>query len=432
MKKYFILSVIFSQFTFAEQSVPFKVNVETIKNQILVNNHSLQTGIYNVQLAKQNVDQARAKLLPSLNLGLLLPALANPTFLLASVTTLFPFLIPSNWAVYKQEQSLFLADKESFKVLQLNILSSAYSLYFTTLNDQKMVDAYQKQADSLVEIYNNLKDESEVLGNIPEADLEMANAQLKDAQFKLSKLTELVREEKINLKYALGFSVDGEITLEDSTLKASSFEDKGPRTVMNRAFDVSPEIKQLHFLEDAAKSGVFNKKMSFFSTASLSGLANGNNSAFDNLKIGGALSIGFDYGVNISIAENNLYALKQREVELGVETMMTSEIIVGHMSEVKKQLDLVKDSLKSRLNVYEFQRDQYSLGLISLQTLLQTQSLLADAYANVFKTELDYNTQRVAFLRLIVDSSFSEVKECSGNLDQFKGKSIPLDVICRQ
>ena len=100
---------------------------------------------------------ARAKLLPTLNLGALLPALANPTFLLASVTILFPFLVPSNWIVLKQEKELFESDKASYKALQLNILSNSLALYYTFVNDQKIHNILAEQSNTLGTIYTNLK-----------------------------------------------------------------------------------------------------------------------------------------------------------------------------------------------------------------------------------------------------------------------------------
>lgn len=82
-----IVTSILSLQTFGAEA-KFTVNPASVRTQLLSGNISLLQALNNVENSKLNVSMARAKLLPSLNLGVLLPALANPTFLLASVTIL--------------------------------------------------------------------------------------------------------------------------------------------------------------------------------------------------------------------------------------------------------------------------------------------------------------------------------------------------------
>ena len=116
----------------AEERV-FVVNPTTIRDQLLSKNMSLMQALNNIENSKLNVSLARAKLLPSLDLGILLPTIVNPSFLLSSITFLFPFLVPSNWLIFKREKALFESDKASYLSLELNILSNALSLYYTFL-----------------------------------------------------------------------------------------------------------------------------------------------------------------------------------------------------------------------------------------------------------------------------------------------------------
>lgn len=441
MKK-FIASLLVSSFlissTFAADTA-FVVNPTSIRGQLFSKNITLREALNNVQNSKLNVSMARAKLLPSLNLGILLPALANPTFLLSSVTFLFPFLVPSNWAVLKQQKELFESDKASYKALQLNILSNSLSLYYTYMNDQKVQNIYIEQSDLLGKLYTILKKQSDVLGNVTSEDLEMAQASWEESKIRVSKLQELLVVEKAGLRTLLGLPLGAELNVEDVDLPATQFESKSAQEIAEHSLDVAPESLQLGFLVKAAKAGKFSKLFGFISSASLSGTSTNNNSPFEALKAGGGFNFGADNLVNLKIADNNLAAIVLRAEQLKEENEKTAEVVVGSMSEVKGQQELSKSALEARMQVYLGQKRQYELGLISLQTLLQTQSQLTDSKVNTLKTDLDLKMQRLTLQRLVIDGDFAQVKGCSAaatdekkSLFHFKKKEQSLDQLCQQ
>ena len=220
-----IIAILATNISIASENV-FIVNPTSIRNQLLSKNMTLLQALNNVQNSKLNVSMARAKLLPSLNLSVLLPALANPTFLLSSVTFLFPFLVPSNWAVLKQQKELFEADKASYKAIQLNILSNSLSLYYTYLNDIKVQKVYSDQSEVLGRLYSTLKKQSVILGNVTSEDLEMSHAQWQESLIRTSKLQELLVEEKAALRTLLGLPLGSELITEEVGLLPSEFETK--------------------------------------------------------------------------------------------------------------------------------------------------------------------------------------------------------------
>ncbi len=442
MKKFFstllISSLLIVSTSFAADTVkPFVVNPTTMRGQLFSKNITLLQALNNVQASKNNVTMARAKLLPSINLAVLLPALANPTFLLASVTFLFPFLVPSNWAVLKQEKELFESDKASYKSLQLNILSNALSLYYTYVNDQKVQQIYVEQSKVLQTIYENLKVRSEILGDVGSDDLAMAQAQWDEAKIRSSKLAELLGEELSALRTLLGLPLGTNLTVEDADLPASGYETKSALEIADHSLEVAPEAVQLQYLVKAAKAGKWAKVFGFMSSASVAGTASSSGSAFGQLKSGGAFSFGADNLVNIKIANNNIESINLRQEQLKQEGEKTAEIVVGSMVEVKEQQDLSQSSLDNRMKVYDGQKVQFELGLISLQTLLQTQSQLTDSKVNVLKTDLDLKMQRLTLQRLVIDGDFALVKGCSAeNPAESKGifhrnKEKSLDEICQ-
>jgi multidrug efflux system outer membrane protein len=416
----------------------FTVNPTTLRTQLFSGNISLLQALNNVENSKLNVSMARAKLLPSLNLGVLLPALANPTFLLSSVTILFPFLVPSNWAVLKQEKELFEADKASYKTIQLNMLSNALSLYFTFINDTKVQSIYVEQSDVLERIYNSLKKQSDVLGNVTSEDLNMAHAQWDEAKIRVSKLQELLIEEKAGLRTMLALPLGSEMVLEDKGLPASDFETKPIGEIAVRSLEVSPESMQLTLLVKAAKSGKFAKMMGFMNSASVAGTSTNNASPFEGLKAGGGFSIGADNLVNLKIANNNIESILLRYEQLKEENEKLAEVLSGKLIEVKEQQELSQSAYNERMKVFDGQKRQYELGLITLQTLLQTQSQLTDTRVNQIKTNLDLKMQRLTLQRLVVDGDFSLVKGCSADAPTEKRgifhrkKNETLDELCKQ
>lgn len=439
MKRLLVLTLVFSisaSQAFAAES-KFTVNPATIEKQLFASNMTLLQALNNVQNSKLNVSQSRAKLLPSLNLGMLLPALANPTFMLSSVTFLFPFLVPSNWMALKQSKELFEADKESYKVLQLNVLSNALSLYYTHVNDQKVQNSYNEQVTILGKIYSNLKKQSEVLGNISAEELAMAEAQWQEGKIKVSKLEELLIEEKASLRTMLGLPLGTKIEVIEAELPKSNFEDNAVGIIVDRSLKVAPEAIQLNHLLSAAKMGKFSKVFGFVSSSSMSGSASDSGSAFDNLKVGGGFSIGAENVVNVKIANNNMTALQLRETQLKQENEKTAEILAGKLIEAKEQKVLSEAALANRMKVYQGQLRQYELGLIPLQTLLLTQSKLTDIKVNTIKTDLDLAMQRLTLSRLVIDGFFEKVKGCQAKDSEPKRsifkreKEKSLDELCR-
>ena len=416
-----ITSILFSSsLSLAAETKTFVVTPESIRAQLFSSNMTLLQALNNVEKSKLDVSMARAKLLPSLNLGILVPALANPTFLLGSVTFLFPFLIPSNWAVLKQEKALLEADRLSYKALQLNVLSNALSLYYTYLNDIQVQRIYSEQSTTLGLLYQSLKRQASVLGNVTTEDLNMAAAQWEESKIQVSKLQELLIEERAGLRTLLGLPLGGAYDVKLVELAPTDYETKSASEIATRSLDVAPEMAQIGFLIKAAKAGKFAKMFGFISSSTLSGTGSESASAFNGLKAGGGFSFGADTFVNVKIANNNIAAIQLREDQLREENEKTAEVISGRIVEVKTQQDLTANALRDRLKVYEGQKKQYAIGLIPLQTLLLTQTQLTASYISNIKNDLDLKMQRLTLQRLVIDGDFSRVIGCKTSNKSFE------------
>ncbi|MEA9355766.1 TolC family protein [Bacteriovorax sp. PP10] len=420
LSTFIITMILFSStLSFAAETKTFIITPESIRTQMFSSNMTLLQALNNVEKSKLDVSMARAKLLPSLNLGLLIPALANPTFLLAQVSFLFPFLIPSNWAVLKQEKALLEADRLAYKALQLNILSNALSLYYTYLNDIQVQQIYSEQSTTLGLLYQSLKRQASVLGNVTTEDLNMAAAQWEESKIQVSKLQELLIEERAALRTLLGLPLGALYDVKLVELAPTDFELKSASEIAQRSLDVAPEMSQIGFLIKAAKAGKFAKVFGFISSATVSGSSTDGSSAFSGLKAGGGFTIGADTFVNVKIGNNNIAAIQLREDQLREENEKTAEIISGRIVEVKSQKDLTANALRDRLKVYEAQKKQYAIGLIPLQTLFLTQTQLTASYVNNIKNDLDLKMQRLTLQRLVIDGDFAKVVGCKSSDKSF-------------
>lgn len=424
---------------FAEEKVII-VNPSSIRQQLFSKNITLLQAMNNVKTSKLNVSMARARLLPSLNLNVLLPELSSPTFILSSVMILFPFLIPSNWIVLRQQKELFESDKASYKAMQLNVLSNALSVYYTFVNDKKVQKVLLEQMETLGIFYANLKKQSEVLGNISAEDLAMASAQWQEAKIRISKLQELLSLEKAGIRSMLGLPLGSELLFEDIDLVSSDYELKTASEIAEHSLEVAPETAQLSFLINAASAGKFAKFFGFINSASMNGNLNGDNSPFVGLKSNGSFSFGMDNFVNIQIADNNIAAIKLRVEQLKNETERLAEVVVTQIAEVKSQNVLTDKVLQDRMVVYEGQKKQYAIGLIPLQSLLQTQIQLTESYIANIKSDLDLKMQRLTLTRLVIDGDFAEVKGCTTTTPEgktsissifHKDKGQSLDEFCQ-
>ena len=234
----------------------------------------------------------------------------------------------------------------------------------------------------------------------------------------------------------MGLPLGTALNVEDVELLPSAYELKTAFEISERSLQVAPEVNQIEFLIKAAQAGKFAKLFGFMSSASIAGTSTNNSSPFDGLKAGGGFSFGADNLVNIQIGNNNIEAIKLRQVQLKEENEKVAEVLVGQIFEVKDQAELAGRALSDRISVYDAQRRQYAMGLISLQTFLQTQAQLTDSYVAIIKSALDLKMQRLTLMRLAIEGDFSKIKGCTADAPSGKKsifhheKAHSLDELC--
>jgi hypothetical protein len=64
-------------------------------------------------------------------------------------------------------------------------------------------------------------------------------------------------------------------------------------------------------------------------------------------------------------------------------------------------------------DVYAIKKEKFDLGMISLTTLLQTQSYVTTASSARVQAQVDLNTLRISLRRALLAEEFTKVKGCA-------------------
>ena len=186
----------------SQPSSTVTINAKTLRNYYLSRNIQIARALNEVYQAKAQVSQARANLLPSVNLGAVISS--GQSFGLSAISVLLPFLMPSNWMDLYQSQYLLSAQGSAYYMAQLNGYASAYAVYATVVGDMQLRATLKKQYDNFKAIEDELRLPAE-LGMIPKEDYLQAQAQAQMAMVQVSQLDELLKREKAAVSKRLFF-----------------------------------------------------------------------------------------------------------------------------------------------------------------------------------------------------------------------------------
>lgn len=425
----------------------FVLNQNSLQTQMLRSNLELLQALYAVHDAKDQVNIARANLLPSLNLGGLLSSNGGG-FVLASIDFLVPFLVPSNWYNYYSEKNLFEAEKLSYNAIQLNVYSSAVSLYFTMVADRQIQAIYQRQYHDLQDVFEFQKQRA-AIGLVPASDLLQTQAQAQMAGVKASQLAELNKQEVAAVRKFLSLPLEVNIQLEIGDIASSPFEYQPMQVSIQKANTVSLERAQIQYLVKAATLQKWSKVFSFINGASVGSRAVGNNNAgFKDMQASGSMNFGFAQFPTYELNERRIESIKLQDLQLQQENTRIIESTIGSLQEARHQLDLATQAESQMNEVYEIRRQDYEQGAGTLLDVLQARDQMSNASVAKIKAQMDVNLQRTLLHRTLLTAQFGTIKGCSptrtppaepkkpGLWDKIRNKKPlesheTLDAICR-
>lgn len=418
------------------------VNPEFLRHRVLENNLSLEQELNVVKDQKDRMNVARAQLLPSLNLGMLL--FGGPMFLLSSISFLLPFLFPSNWMALDAATDQFNAEKVAYKIMEMNVYGSSLAMYYTVIADYKVQKIYEAQAKDLMDIYTIKRNMYDFLGTVTPEDLAQTLATAQLAAATASQLKELSGQEIAGLRQVMGLPLTTEITFEEKNMPISEWENRPLGDIVTQALTLAPENQQIDFLIKAAEAKKLSSQFGFLGSGSMSSVASGGQGAsFGNMTGSVNFHFGFDYFPNLSLSERNIDEVKLQKTALAQQLSRTLEGVSESIVEANKQHELTSSAENELIKVYQITQEKYNQGLTSLVSVLMSHSQLTQAAVARVKTEMDLNQQRVNLHRALVSDQFSQIKGCaitpvqkkSGIWDVFKPApkaDKTLDQLCEE
>jgi multidrug efflux system outer membrane protein len=392
--------------------VAVEINPETLRNRILHSNVSLMIQANKVHQAKDQINIARGRLFPSINLGTLLLTGGGPTFALGAVEFLLPFLLPTRWFEFFQAKHLMRAEKVAYRILKVNMYASASSLYYQVLNDQDLKRILRVETDHLRKIQSLVESQYQA-GISPIEDLERARAQRALAEINESKVQDLVIQEIATLRHLLAEKTTAEFTLQPTVLPMTYAEELGQEKTETLALEKSLELEQMIHLRSSARLEKWKKIFGFLSKSTLSNSNPSAGMSFSNLIGGMGFNFGFDYFPSIRLTQHNLQELSLRAEEVKYESNKTVETAMKQITEAMRRYDLARSAEVDATHVFQTKLSLYELGVETLFSALESRALLRQAQVEALQATTQVNVLRVSLNRILLADEFEKIEECA-------------------
>lgn len=403
----------------------FAVSPTSIKKQLFSANTSVLLGINKVHQAKEQINLARARLYPSINLNQLLFSNSMNTFTATAVEILFPFLVPARWSEYDQSKENLTAQLEALKIIRMNNYASVYTMYVNVLSDMDLIRVFEQEVQDLVDIeklVNNLYK----AGLSSKMELDRIQGQKKLALVNLSKIKENLVQVKSSMKHMLGLPSNVDIIFTPFNVRESSWESKNYQAVAKAAEVVSPEMKQMLSIAKAAEYDTWSSQLAFIGGGSIktpSGITNNQSAAFDDTMLGISFNIGYSQVPLIALSKERQKEIAIRLSELKLEILDRSETSLLQVLESKERLGYATDAKLSYRSVYERDYFRYQMGLIDLFTVLESRNKYRDAIIENLRSKTQLSLNRIVLHRLLLTDNFKGLEKCKSEMTADEIKS---------
>lgn len=396
----------------------FAVSPTSIKKQLFSANTSVLLGLNKVHQAKEQINLARARLYPSINLNQLLFSNSMSTFTATAVEILFPFLVPAKWSDYDQSKENLTAQLEALKIIRMNSYASVYTMYINVLSDMDLIRVFEQEVQDLADIeklVNNLYK----AGLSSKIELDRIQGQKKLALVNLSKIKENLVQVKSAMKHMLGLPSNVDIIFTPFNVRESSWESKSYQAVAKAAESVSSEMKQMLSIAKAAEYDTWASQLAFIGGGSIktpSGIANNQSAAFDDTMLGISFNIGYSQVPLIALSKERQKEIAIRLSELKLEILDRSETSLLQVLESKERLGYATEAKLSYRSVYERDFFRYQMGLIDLFTVLESRNKYRDAIVENLRSKTQLSLNRIVLHRLLLSDNFKGLEKCKSEM----------------
>jgi multidrug efflux system outer membrane protein len=401
-----------AQTAFADASISNKIVItpENLDEVLFANNPDAIRAMTQVSKAKDQVNIARAEVLPSLSLNLTLMFSNPPMFMVNSASCLVPFLFPGAWYGFAAAKHAAGAETMAFHIARLNVYSTAYALTTQVGGDVQILQNQEAHFARLDEYVKTLQLQAD-LGVISQADVMKGQLELGRMTNDLSKLRQLINDERAALRRLFGFTIDQDFDIAMTRVNESPFESQTPAASLSYIVARAPERRQIDQLIAQAQSQVHQAQWAFLAGCSGSQGSVSNYSAASAFSISTGLSIniGFGYYPRIQLARRNVEDMLLRQKELDLELGRVLETSVSDIAELKLRQEQSEKNAALSEQMLEEQNQLLPLGRVSVKEMLETYASISNSRVETVASKVGLDGHRITLKRVALEDGFLKV-----------------------
>lgn len=397
----------------------FVVNPDTLRTQMYSGDTTVYTGLNTLYQSKEQVNNARANLLPSLNVSAVVGA--SPKVALSLFQVAIPFLLPSNWANLDASKKQLTADGYAYQLVLLNEYASLLQIYETVQGDQALRNVFVTERDALQGVVETVADEV-AAGVALQSDLALATAAKEHAETQIAQTDQALAQEIPALRKAMGLTLAKNIVIAPYHFGELDAENSSMMSVYNRVLDASPEVDQVNSLIAAAHDAKISTEWSFLTGSAANVSTDYNGSSFGHLSYGAGVDLGFGLLPRIHLSSLDIAAMNIRKREITLELQRLTEQTVDSIVAGKTAVTQASNERDDDQVALQTALDQYRAGNARLLDVLQVVNQTVQGGIDYAQAVTSLDNQRIQLNRILVANQFAKVPTC--HLQKVKGGGI--------
>lgn len=381
-----------------------EVTPDSLERALFTGNQNILHSFNAVLRQRDQVAIARANLIPSISLNMILAISNPPAFLMNSVSCLIPFLFPSAWHNLNAADRTFNAEIMALHTTRLNTYSVAATLANHMQGDALILEMLETQTSRVRDYVQGLELQVRA-GFISQTELDRATSDLDRMQIDVSVLRELISTERSTLRQMMGADLNQEIRIQMGDVSPSEFESRSALQNIDTAIRRAPERAQLDLLIEAARANVAASQWGFLGgCAGSQGFLGTSNSNTFTVSTAIGINFGFGYFPQVSLSGRNLHDVEIRQRELVLELQRLLESTQSSIQEVRGRLEI---ALHSEQVAQDRVRDQLVIG--SVREVLEAYAALTAAKVAVITARTVLSGHRITLKRISLEGRFLRV-----------------------
>jgi len=405
----------------ARESGTVTLGASNLPGLLFDGNAAIHIATNRVNMAKLEVAQARADLLPSINLSAMLLSAGQPQFAWAAVEAVVPFLIPGNWFRAGQVKDLFEAERLALQIVEQNQYASAFSLISLWQVDQELLDIVVDDFEETRALRRRIE-QAYSLGLTTIDELNRALAADQTAEISVAQVRELLAREEASIRRAFGLKPTTVLQAEAGgfAVPASASESMAIEALIERAMQVAPESHQLDLLEAAARKGRWSAAFAFMGGVGISQQAQDGKltASLANLSAGGGVQLGFGYFPALRLSSRNIREIQLRRNEMRLEFQEMLQGLQAGLSSTGIQSERFAERERTARSRHEQMKLQVELGLAEPWELVPIEDAWRQARLDSLRSVAEQGLVRLSLQRTLQEGPFATLSPCLAEPDK--------------